>query len=299
MIKTIQVDSGGVRLDTYLSTVLDNISRSYIKRLFDDGRITLCDKPVKPSLRTEPGWTVQVDLPAPRPDRAIAEDIPLRIVYEDEWLLVVDKPQGMVVHPAPGHYEGTLVNALLAHCGDSLSDLNGVIRPGIIHRIDKDTSGLLLVVKNNQVHEKLAAHIRRHEIERIYVALLHGRLPIGQGTVDQPVGRDPRNRKRMAIVQSGRRAVTHYRVLETYRNTSWVECRLETGRTHQIRVHMASIGHPVVRDPLYAPGYKDYGLAGQALHAAVLQFEHPVSGEKMRLEAPLPDHIKELLKSLT
>ncbi len=298
MIKTIRIACGGDRLDTYLSTALGSISRSYVKRLFDEGRISVDHKPAKPALRVEPGWIVRVDIPDPKPDRAIPQQIPLQIVYEDEYLLVVDKPQGMVVHPAPGHYEGTLVNALLAYCGDSLSDINGVIRPGILHRIDKDTSGLLLVVKDNRVHEKLAARIRRHEIERVYFTLVHGKLRPDQGTVDKPIGRDPNNRKRMAIVQTGRKAVTHFQVLTRYSSTSWLKCQLETGRTHQIRVHLASLGHPIVGDPLYAPGRKNYGLAGQALHAAQLTFEHPVSGERIQLSSPLPPALSTLLESL-
>ena len=197
MIKTILVESNGVRLDSYLPTALENVSRSYVRRLFDDGRITIGNKAVKPSLLVEAGLRVEVDLPDPRPDYAIPQDIPLKIVFEDEWLLVIDKPQGMVVHPAPGHRDGTLVNALLAYCGDQLSDLNGVIRPGIVHRIDKDTSGLLLVVKDNVIHEKVAARIRRHEIGRVYLALVHGKVSQEEGVIDLPVGRDPFNRKKI------------------------------------------------------------------------------------------------------
>lgn len=299
MIKTIRTDASGIRLDAYLPSVLDNISRSYVRRLIDDGRVRINGTPAKPSYRVEPGLEVVVDLPDPRPDRAVPQSIPLHIVYEDEWILVVDKPQGMVVHPAPGHQEGTLVNALLAYCGNQLSDLNGILRPGIVHRIDKDTSGLLLVVKDNRVHEKVAARIRRHEITRTYLAMVYGTMPAGEGTISAPIGRDPRNRKKMAVVQSGREATTHYRVLHAFRAASWIECRLETGRTHQIRVHLASLGHPVVGDPVYAPGRKDYGLAGQALHAAVLEFDHPATGVRMRLEAELPAHLRSLLENMT
>ncbi|MBP7401407.1 MAG: RluA family pseudouridine synthase [Clostridia bacterium] len=299
MIKTIRTDASGIRLDAYLPSVLDNISRSYVRRLIDDGRVRINGTPAKPSYRVEPGLEVVVDLPDPRPDRAVPQSIPLHIVYEDEWILVVDKPQGMVVHPAPGHQEGTLVNALLAYCGNQLSDLNGILRPGIVHRIDKDTSGLLLVVKDNRVHEKVAARIRRHEITRTYLAMVYGTMPAGEGTISAPIGRDPRNRKKMAVVQSGREATTHYRVLLAFRAASWIECRLETGRTHQIRVHLASLGHPVVGDPVYAPGRKDYGLAGQALHAAVLEFDHPATGVRMRLEAELPAHLRSLLENMT
>lgn len=298
MIKTIHIDTGGVRLDAYLPAMLENRSRSYVRRLFDEGRITIDGKTVKPSFHAEPGLLVQVDLPDPHPDRASPQLIPLRIAYEDEWLLVVDKPQGMVVHPAPGHHDGTLVNALLAYCGDQLSDLNGVIRPGIVHRIDKDTSGLLLVVKDNSVHEKIAARIRKHEINRIYLAMVHGKVKDEEGTVSMPIGRDPRNRKKMAVVPNGRPATTHYRVIKRFLSATWIECRLETGRTHQIRVHMAAIGHPIVGDPVYATGRKDYGLAGQALHAAVLEFDHPITGERHRIEAELPLHMRNLLENM-
>ena len=194
------------------------------------------------------------------------------------------------------HRDGTLVNALLAYCGDQLSDLNGVIRPGIVHRIDKDTSGLLLVVKDNVIHEKVAARIRRHEIGRVYLALVHGKVSQEEGVIDLPVGRDPFNRKKMAVTASGRQAITRYRVLRRYSNTSWLECRLETGRTHQIRVHMAAIGHPVVGDPVYATGRKNFGLSGQALHAAALEFDHPVTGQPMRIATELPMHIASLLE---
>ncbi len=285
-------------MDAYLPSMLENISRSYIRRLFDEGRITVGGKKVKPSFHAEPGLAVQVDMPEPQPDRAIPQQIPLTIAYEDEWLLVIDKPQGMVVHPAPGHHDGTLVNALLAYCGDKLSDINGIIRPGIVHRIDKDTSGLLLVVKDNSVHEKIAARIRKHEINRIYLAMVHGRVAAEEGTISMPIGRDPRNRKKMAVVPNGRPATTHYRVLRRFSSATWIECRLETGRTHQIRVHLASIGHPVVGDPVYAAGRKDYGLSGQALHAAALEFDHPVTGERHRIEAGLPQHMKTLLENM-
>ena len=298
MIKTIRVESGGTRLDTYLPTMLDNISRSYVRRLFNEGRITIGKKPVKPSLRTEPGQMVEVDMPAPRPDRALPQAIPLRIVFEDDWLLVVDKPQGMVVHPAPGHRDGTLVNALLSYCGDQLSDLNGVIRPGIVHRIDKDTSDLLLVVKDNIVHERVASRIRRHEIERVYLAMVHGRIAQDEGTIEAPIGRDPRNRKKMAVVVNGKPAITHFRVITRFSSATWIECRLETGRTHQIRVHLAAIGHPVVGDPVYAPGRNAYGLHGQALHAVSLEFDHPVTGIRMRVMADLPPHMSTLLETM-
>ena len=298
MIRTLTIEQEGMRLDACLSAMLDNMSRNYIRRMFDEGRITIQGKPVKPSLKTKIGTAVSVDVPDPVSSHTVPEAIPLNIAYEDEWLMVVNKPQGMVVHPAPGHHEGTLVNALLFYCGDNLSSLNGVLRPGIVHRIDKDTSGLLLVVKNNEVHADIAARIRRHEVTRKYLAMVYGTVSQSNGTVDAPIGRDPRNRKRMAVVRDGKPAITHFTVLDRYASATWIECRLETGRTHQIRVHMAAVGHPVVGDPLYAQGKDPYGQSGQALHAAELEFVHPVTGETVRVHADLPEHLRTLREQM-
>ena len=256
------------------------------------------------------GWTRglcwSTDRPAPRttvtppparPLDAQPEDIPLCIVYEDDALLVVDKPRGMVVHPAAGNEQGTLVNALLAHCGSSLSGINGVLRPGIVHRIDKDTSGLLVVAKTDAAHLGLSAQLAAHSMEREYRAVVHGRLRESEGVIDAPLARHPVHRKKMAVVPGGRRAVTHYRVLEQFPRFCYLSCRLETGRTHQIRVHMASIGHPLAGDPLYGPA-RGLSIGGQCLHAAVLGFTHPVTGEFLRFVSPLPDYFEALLKKL-
>ena len=290
------VSEGGRRLDSEISARA-GVSRAAAQKWLDAG-LVLVDGQARPkNHQTRPGEVVTVTPPPARPLDAQPEDIPLCIVYEDAALLVVDKPRGMVVHPAAGNEQGTLVNALLAHCGSSLSGINGVLRPGIVHRIDKDTSGLLVVAKTDAAHLGLSAQLEAHSMEREYRAVVHGRMRESEGVIDAPLARHPVHRKKMAVVPGGRRAVTHYRVLEQFPRFCYLSCRLETGRTHQIRVHMASIGHPLAGDPLYGPA-RGLSIGGQCLHAAVLGFTHPVTGEFLRFVSPLPDYFEALLKKL-
>lgn len=291
-------DRDGVRLDSFVTDAFDSAySRSFYKRLIDDGKITVNGKTVtKAGTKLAAGDVVEADIPEPVEDGSfVAQDIPLDIVYEDSDLLVINKPQGMVVHPAAGHSDGTLVNALLAHCKDELSDINGVLRPGIVHRIDKDTSGLMLACKNNFTHLKLADMLSRHEIVREYRALVYGFVKEDKGMVDAPIGRSSSDRRKMAVNKDGKTAVTHFEVLERLGEITDLKLILETGRTHQIRVHMAYIGHPVVGDPVYAARRKNYGLAGQALHSQAITFVHPRTGETMHFECGLPDYYQAVI----
>ncbi len=293
-------DQEGVRLDSYAAEVFDSsYSRSFYRKLIDDGKIRVNGKVItKAGTKLVAGDVVEAEIPEPvEDDSFVAQDIPLDIVYEDSDLLVINKPQGMVVHPAAGHSEGTLVNALLAHCKDDLSDINGVLRPGIVHRIDKDTSGLMLACKNNFTHLKLADMLSRHEIVREYRALVYGYVKEDRGMVDAPIGRSANDRRKMAVIKDGKPAVTHFEVLDRLGEISDLKLVLETGRTHQIRVHMAYIGHPVVGDPVYASRRKNYGLTGQALHSQAITFVHPRTGETMHFETELPDYYTALLKS--
>ena len=290
--RTIQTQESAERIDALLARSLPGLTRSAAQRLLAQGAVTKDGAPVKKNYRTVPGDTFVVTLPDAAPSELVAQDLPLDVVYEDRDLIVVNKPRGMVVHPAPGHEDGTLVNALLAHCGDSLSGVGGERRPGIVHRIDKDTSGLLLVAKNDRAHVSLAEQIREHSVERVYLAICTGHFRENMGVVDAPIGRHPTDRKKMAIRPDSRRAVTHWRVLEPFRGTSYVEARLETGRTLQIRVHMAHIGHPVGGDFLY--GREDAALPGRfALHSAYLALCW--DGKRMAWESPLPEELKALL----
>ncbi len=289
----------GMRLDKYLSMLLPEYSRSFLAQQIQAGRVTIGDKPVKSSLKITAGVKILVQIPEPEDLSVEPEDIPLSIIYEDPDLLVVDKPQGMVVHPAAGHTGGTLVNALMYHCKDSLSGINGVLRPGIVHRIDKDTSGLLVVCKNDRTHRALAEQFAVHSITRIYTAVCCGKVTEA-GTVNAPLARDPRDRKRIAILPGGRHAVTHYEPIEALKQDyTLIRCRLETGRTHQIRVHMASIKHPILGDPVYGPKKCPFSLEGQLLHAGKLGFTHPTSGEYLEFDSPLPEHFQRILKHLS
>jgi len=296
--KTCETD--GLRLDSFVTEAFDSsYSRSFYKRLIDDGKVTVNGKVIsKAGTKLSAGDLVEADIPAPVEDESfVAQDIPLDIVYEDSDLLVINKPQGMVVHPAAGHSDGTLVNALLAHCKDELSDINGVLRPGIVHRIDKDTSGLMLACKNNFTHLKLADMLSRHEIVREYRALVYGFVKEDKGMIDAPIGRSSNDRRKMAVNKDGKSAVTHFEVVERLGDITDLKLILETGRTHQIRVHMAYIGHPVVGDPVYAARRKNYGLAGQALHSRAITFVHPRTGETMHFEVDIPDYYKAVLDS--
>ncbi len=287
------------RLDKFLSAVLPDQSRSYLQKIIKDGSVLVNGKAQKASYRMEDQDEVLVDLPELKEPEIEAENIPLDILYEDDDLLMVNKPKGMVVHPSAGHLTGTLVNAVMYHCKDRLSGINGVMRPGIVHRIDMDTTGVLVICKNDKAHNHVAAQLKEHSITRKYRAIVHGVIKEEEGTVDAPIGRHPVERKKMAAgVKNGKRAVTHYRVLQRFRNHTYIECQLETGRTHQIRVHMASIGHPLLGDTVYGPAKNPLHLQGQTLHAQVLGLIHPSTGEYLEVEAPLPEYFEKLLKSL-
>lgn len=287
------------RLDKFLSAQLPEQSRSYLQKIIKDGSVLVNGRPAKASYRMEDQDEVLMDLPELREPEIEAEDIPLDILYEDEDLLFVNKPKNMVVHPSAGHYTGTLVNGVLYHCKGQLSGINGVMRPGIVHRIDKDTTGVLVICKNDMAHNHVAEQLRVHSITRKYCAVVQGVIREDEGTVDAAIGRHPVERKKMAAgVKNGKRAVTHYRVLERFANHTYIECQLETGRTHQIRVHMASIHHPILGDTVYGSEKNPYHLEGQALHARVLGLVHPSTGEYLEVEAPLPEYFVKLLGKL-
>lgn len=291
-------EDAGSRLDAFLALNLEGKTRSAVQKLMDQGKVLVNGKAGRKNDKVKPGDSIQVEIPEPEPLELLPQDIPLDIVYEDEHLLVVNKPKGMVVHPAPGNPDGTLVNALLYHCGQSLSGINGVIRPGIVHRIDKDTSGLLMVAKNDLAHQSLAAQIAAHTFTRMYNTVVYGNLKTDEGTISAPIARHPTDRKKMAVVPGGREAVTHYQALERLPGFTLVECRLETGRTHQIRVHMAHIGHPVAGDPVYGPKKCITSLNGQCLHARLLGFVHPATGEYMEFDSGLPPYFTDFLEKL-
>lgn len=299
----VEEEYEGERLDKYLSAVMEDLSRSYIQKLWKQNAVTLNGKAVKASTRLVAGDVVWLQIPEATVPEILPEKMDLDIVYEDSDVILVNKPKGMVVHPAPGHYTGTLVNGLMEHCTD-LSGINGSLRPGIVHRIDMDTTGILIACKNDRAHNCIAAQLKEHSITREYRALVYGNIKEDSGIVDKTIGRNPSDRKKMAIVPDGRHAVTHYRVLERFGDCTWIACRLETGRTHQIRVHMTSIGHPLVGDQVYGPasgklaGISVAGLQGQCLHAGLLGFVHPSTGAYMEFEAPLPAYLENMLEKL-
>lgn len=301
MIETLIVpeEATGLRVDSWLSDTMDEVSRSYIQKLLKANQVLVNGKPVKSNYRVVPGDCVEAEIPEPEPLEIEPEDMELNILYEDSDVILVNKPKGMVVHPAAGHTSHTLVNGLLYHCLADLSGINGVMRPGIVHRIDMDTTGVLIVCKNDMAHNSIAAQLKEHSITRRYRAIVHGVVKEEEGSVDAPIGRHPVDRKKMSINhKNGRNAVTHYQVLERFSGFTYIECRLETGRTHQIRVHMASIHYPLLGDTVYGPAKCPYKLQGQCLHAQILGFVHPRSGEYMEFEAPLPEYFQQLLQKL-
>ena len=288
-----------VRIDRFLAEQLPDISRSYIQKLIKEKQIYVNGQPVKANYKTGTQDEIKIHIPELIEPDIVPENIPLDILYEDHDILIVNKPKGMVVHPAAGHYSGTLVNALMYYCKDDLSGINGVMRPGIVHRIDMDTTGSLLVCKNDIAHQKMADELKEHHIKRIYHAIVHGVIKEDEGTVDGPIGRHPIDRKKMSInYKNVKPAVTHYRVLQRFSNYTYVECQLETGRTHQIRVHMASIHHPLLGDSVYGPAKCPFKLQGQTLHAKILGIHHPVTGEYLEIDAPFPQYFSDLLIKL-
>ncbi len=294
---TAATEHAGVRLDAFLSAD-GALTRSQAARLIAEGRVRVNGKPAAKSARLSGGETVTVDVPQLRETALPPQDIPLDVVYEDDDVIVVNKPTGLVVHPAPGHPDGTLVNALLHHCGDSLSGIGGEKRPGIVHRIDRDTSGLIIAAKNDAAHLALSAQLKDHSLSRTYECLVTGNMKPDSGTVDAPIGRSSADRKKMAVVPTGRRAVTHWEVVARYPGVTHLRCRLETGRTHQIRVHMAYIGHPILGDTVYGAKKPVPGLTGQCLHATGLRFIHPRTGEPVELHCPLPPEFTAMLQKL-
>lgn len=301
MIREFCVEEGaGSRIDRYLSEQVSEMSRAHLQKLLKDGGVTVNDRPVKSSYKVAEGDRIQLDIPEAVEPEIVPEEMDLDILYEDKDIILINKPKGMVVHPAAGHATGTLVNGLMAHCRGDLSGINGVMRPGIVHRIDMDTTGVLIVCKNDKAHNAIAEQLKVHSITRKYYAIVHGVVKEDEGTVHAPIGRHPVDRKKMSINEkNGKDAITHYRVLRRFRRFTYIECQLETGRTHQIRVHMASIGHPLLGDHVYGPAKCPFsGLQGQTLHAGVLGIIHPTTGEYMEFQAPLPEYFEKLLKKL-
>lgn len=285
----------GERIDKALGALIDSLSRSFIQKFIKDGKVTVNGVVVKSSYKVSTDDEVVFDLPEAVEPNIQAENIPLDILYEDADVIVVNKPKGMVVHPAAGHYSGTLVNALMYHCGEELSGINGVMRPGIVHRIDMDTTGSLIVCKNDLAHNSIAAQLKEHSINRVYHAICYGDIKEDEGTIHKPIGRHPSDRKKMAVNEKGKDAITHYKVLKRFGKYTYISCKLETGRTHQIRVHMASIGHPLLGDEVYSGRSCPFKLQGQCLHAMTLGFIHPRSGEYIEVNAPIPTYFNKLL----
>ena len=299
IVMEITPEMEGERIDKCISNYLESLSRSYIQKSIKDGKAYVNDAVVKANYKVKVDDKVQFEIPDCEEPDIPPQDIPLDILYEDKDILIVNKPKDMVVHPAPGHYEGTLVNAIMFHCKDELSGINGVLRPGIVHRIDKDTTGSIIICKNDESHRKIAQQLKEHSITRKYRAIVYGRIMEEEGTVNAPIGRHPTDRKKMAINEkNGKPAVTHYKVLERFDKYTYIECQLETGRTHQIRVHMTSIGHPLLGDEVYGNAKCPFKLEGQTLHAMTIGFIHPTTGEYVEYEAPLPEYFEHLLQIL-
>lgn len=296
----VSEDSGGTRLDAYISSQIEELSRNYAQQIIESGCVSVNGKEeLSKKAKVKSGDSIEIDYPEPETLNVEPQDIPIEIVYEDDDVIVVEKPRGMVVHPSPGNFDGTLVNALMYHCGDTLSSINGTIRPGIVHRIDKDTSGLLMIAKNNIAHESLAAQLKEHSCTREYTALVYDNIREDELTVDRPIGRDEKNRLRRAVFGSNpKEAVTHIRVVKRYGKYTLIKARLETGRTHQIRVHMSYIKHPLVGDELYGPKKQTLPVKGQMLHAGVLGFVHPTTGRYMEFRSELPEYFTEILDRL-
>ena len=299
-MNTLVVDeiNKGKRLDSYISDNMDKISRSFAQKLIENQQVTINGKNEKASYKVCAGDNIQVDVPEAQGTKLKAQDIPVDVVYEDKDIIVVNKPKGMVVHPANGNPDGTLVNAILAMCKDSLSGIGGEIRPGIVHRLDKDTSGLLIIAKNDEAHVKMSKQIQDRLVTKKYIALVRGVVKDDEATIDMPIARSKIDRKKMAVDKDGKQAVTHFKVIKRYRGYTLLEIKIDTGRTHQIRVHMAKIGYPVVGDMVYSNGRNEFGVEGQMLHAKSLEFSHPITGKKMHLEAPLPEYFTKVLEEL-
>lgn len=297
-MEKIVADLDGMRIDTYIASKLNTLSRTMIQRLIENGEILVNGKIKKISYKVQLGDILEINIPKPRETDIKAENIPLDIVYEDNDIIVVNKPKGMVVHPANGNLDGTLVNALMSICKDSLSGIGGEIRPGIVHRLDKDTSGLLIIAKNDTAHINMSNQIKNREVKKIYIALVRGIVGEDEATINMPIGRSTKDRKKMAVRRDGKEAITHFKVLKRYGKYTLLEIKIDTGRTHQIRVHLSEIGHPVIGDMVYSNGKNEFGVEGQMLHAKSLNFKHPITGKEIHLEAELPNYFKDILNKL-
>ena len=295
---TVKKEQANIRLDKVVSLLDKELSRMEVQRLIEEGDILVTDKREKPSYKVKEGDLITVKRKPPKEIEMKAQEIPIEVIYEDDDIIVVNKPKGMVVHPAVGNLDGTLANAIMAICKDSLSGIGGQIRPGIIHRLDKDTSGILIVAKNDQAHIDISNQIKNRETCKIYIALVRGEVKENEATIDMPIGRSTKDRKKMAVTKKGKEAVTHFKVIKRYKGYTLLEIKIDTGRTHQIRVHLAEIGYPIVGDMVYSNGKNPFGITGQCLHAKSIEFVHPRTKEKMHLEAPLPKYFEEILREL-
>ena len=295
-VETINVEQGNVRLDVYISKKHEELSRTMVQKLIENGDIQVNGQNRKLSYKVQQGDLVSINIPEVKEVDLKPQEIPIEVVYEDGDIIVVNKPKGLVVHPANGNPDGTLVNAIMAMCKESLSGIGGELRPGIVHRLDKDTSGLLIVAKNDKAHINMSNQIKDRQVKKIYIALVRGTVPEDEATIDMPIGRSTKDRKKMAVVKDGKQAITHFKVLKRYPKYTLLEVKIDTGRTHQIRVHMAEIGHPVIGDMIYSNGKNSFGVEGQMLHAKSLDFKHPITGKEMHLTAELPKYFKDILE---